>query len=52
MMALSNEKGQDRENGPKKIVIGKLAVDPIFLLIFLFFTACSLLLFFILWLAG
>jgi len=51
-MALSNENEQDKNNGPKKIVIGRLAVDPVFLLIFLFFTTCSLLMLFIFWLAG
>jgi len=35
--------GNNQPQGFKKIVIGHLAVDPLFLLIFLFFTTCSLL---------
>ncbi|WP_166511364.1 hypothetical protein [Desulfallas thermosapovorans] len=49
---MSNRNGHDKQSGPKKIIIGRLAVDPVFLLIFLFFTGCSLLMFFIMWLAG
>ncbi|WP_347488351.1 hypothetical protein [Desulfoscipio sp. XC116] len=49
---MPNKKGQNKRSGPEKIAIGRLVVDPIFLLIFLFFTACSLLMFFVLWLAG
>ncbi len=43
---------EDRNEGDKKIRIGRLAVDPVFLLVFLFFAASSFLLAFFLWLAG
>jgi hypothetical protein len=36
----------------KKIKIGRLAVDPVFLLIFTFFAASAFLLLFFLWLAS
>ncbi|KAF1084877.1 hypothetical protein SPSYN_02047 [Sporotomaculum syntrophicum] len=49
---MANENGQERNSGPKKIVIGRLAVDPVFLFIFLFFTTCSLLMLCIFFLTG
>jgi len=43
-MALSKDKEPEQQEGFRKIVIGRLAVDPVFLLLFLFFTTGSLLL--------
>lgn len=44
--------GRDGDREYKKIKIGRLHVDPIFLLIFLFFTISSFLMAFFVWLAG
>ncbi|SFG27188.1 hypothetical protein SAMN05660649_01220 [Desulfotomaculum arcticum] len=41
---------QHEQNGSKKLRIGKLAIDPVFLLLFLLFAASSFLLVFFLWL--
>ncbi len=38
------------QNGSKKLRIGRLAIDPIFLLLFFLFTASSFFLVFFLWL--
>lgn len=50
---MSAGQGQDKDRQEfKKIRIGRLYVDPIFLLIFLFFTISSFLMAFFVWLAG
>jgi len=41
---------QHEQNQPGKINIGRLSIDPVFLLIFLLFAASSLLLAFFMWL--
>ncbi|MCG8401949.1 MAG: hypothetical protein MJA84_10155 [Firmicutes bacterium] len=46
---------KDREKGRpeiKKVRIGRLHIDPVFLVIFLFFTISSFLLVFFMWLAS
>jgi hypothetical protein len=49
---MPGEHGREKGGGSNKIKIGRLHVDPVFLLIFLFFAASAGLLLFFLWLAG
>ncbi|GEM_PF-1598610 len=47
--------GKNKNKGPesiKKIRIGRLYIDPVFLLLFLFFTISSFLMAFFVWLAS
>jgi len=47
--------GKGKNKGPeglKKIRIGRLHIDPVFLLLFLFFTISSFLMAFFIWLAS
>lgn len=41
---------QHEQNSSKKLKIGRLSIDPVFLLLFLLFAASSFLLAFFLWL--
>ena len=41
---------QHEQNGTEKFKIGRLSIDPVFLLLFLLFAASSFLLAFFLWL--
>ncbi len=52
-MSGQNEKGgNDKRQQLKKIKIGRLHVDPVFLLVFCFFTISSFLLALFIWLAS
>lgn len=49
---MPGENEQEKGSSPKKIKIGRLHIDPIFLLLFMFFAATGFLLLFYLWLAS